>query len=151
MRKTRGSWGETYFRFARLYVPAKLSESRASYFRFPRLYVPAILSESLAQATSVPAPYPGQFALSELPEEAWNRARSISLTGDATSEIAEDDWRRECLSPLATPPTSRKPYLVSKDKERKKKKEMLKCGNVRCNRVSHARQVCLTLRAKPSD
>ena len=55
MRKTRGSWGETYFRFARLYVPAKLSESRASYFRFPRLYVPAILSESLAQATSVPA------------------------------------------------------------------------------------------------
>ena len=101
--------------------------------------------------TSVPASYPGQFALSELPEGAWNRARSTSLTGDATSEIAEDDWRRGYLSQLATPPTSRKPFLASKDKERKKKKEMLKCGNVRCNRVSHARQVCLTLRAKPSD
>ena len=126
MRKTRGSWGETYFRFARLYVPAKLSESRASYFRFPRLYVPAILSESLAQATSVPAPYPGQFALSELPEEAWNRARSISLTGDATSEIAEDDWRRECLSPLATPPAHFQ-KTVSRVKRQGKKKKRKKC------------------------
>ena len=131
MRKTRGSWGETYFRFARLYVPAKLSESRASYFRFPRLYVPAILSESLAQATSVPAPYPGQFALSELPEEEpsaepRNRARSISLTGDATSEIAEDDWRRECLSPLATPPAHFQ-KTVSRVKRQGKKKKRKKC------------------------
>ena len=42
------------------------------------------------------ASYPGQFALSELPEEAWNRVRIFptSLTGDVTSEIAEDDWER---------------------------------------------------------
>ena len=78
--------------------------------------------------TSVPASYQGQFALSELSEEACNRARSTSLTGDATSEIAEDDWRRGCLSPLATPPTSRKPLLVSKDKERKKKRNVEMCG-----------------------
>ena len=35
--------------------------------------------------------------------------------------------------------------------KRQGKKEMLKCGNVRCNRVSQARHVCLTLRANPSD
>ena len=43
--------------------------------------------------------YPGQFALSELPEEAWNRVRIFptSLTGDVTSEIAEDAWERGCV------------------------------------------------------
>ena len=47
------------------------------------------------------ASYPGQFVLSELPEEAWDgsgrRPRRIfptSLTGDVISEIAEDDWGR---------------------------------------------------------
>ena len=39
------------------------------------------------------ASYPGQFALSELPEEAW-RVFPTSLTGHITSEIAEDDWER---------------------------------------------------------
>ena len=53
------------------------------------------------------ASYPGQFALSELPEEACNRMRLMcdsaivwffptSLTADVTSEIAEDDWERGC-------------------------------------------------------
>ena len=43
--------------------------------------------------------YPGQFALSELPEEAWNRVRVFPtcLTGDVTSEIAEDDWEQGWL------------------------------------------------------
>ena len=47
---------------------------------------------------SFSASYPGQFALSELPEEAWNRLRLFptSLTGDVTSEIVEDDWERGC-------------------------------------------------------
>ena len=36
------------------------------------------------------ASYPGQFALSELPEEAWKQVRI--LTDDVTSEIAGDDW-----------------------------------------------------------
>ena len=36
------------------------------------------------------ASYPGQFVLSELPEEAWKQVRI--LTGDVTSEIAGDDW-----------------------------------------------------------
>ena len=39
------------------------------------------------------ASYPGQFALSELPEEAW-RVFPTSLTGHVTFEIAEDDWER---------------------------------------------------------
>ena len=55
-----------------------------------------------------------------------------SLSGDVTSEIAEDDWGRGCLSPPSTPPTSRKPFLVAKDKEIKKKRErnveMWKCA-----------------------
>ena len=34
-----------------------------------------------------PASYPGQFAPSEFP---------TSLTGDVTSQIAEDDWERGC-------------------------------------------------------
>ena len=40
----------------------------------------------------------GQFTLSELAEEAWNWSRILptSLTGDFTSEIAEDDWERGC-------------------------------------------------------
>ena len=40
------------------------------------------------------ASYPGQFALFELPEEAWNQVRIFptSLTGDVTFEIAENDW-----------------------------------------------------------
>ena len=42
--------------------------------------------------------YPSQFALSELPEEAWNRIFPTSLTCDVTSEIAEDDWERGCTS-----------------------------------------------------
>ena len=46
------------------------------------------------------ASYPGQFALSELSREGLEPsaiARRIfptSLTGDVTSEIAEDDWER---------------------------------------------------------
>ena len=42
------------------------------------------------------ASYPGQFALSELPEEAWNRVWIFpaSLIEDVTSEIAEDDCER---------------------------------------------------------
>lgn len=38
---------------------------------------------------------PMQFALSELLEEAWNRAR-IFVTGGLTSEITEDDRERGC-------------------------------------------------------
>ena len=40
--------------------------------------------------------YPGLFVLSEWPEEAWNQARIFptSLTGDVTSEIAENNWER---------------------------------------------------------
>ena len=42
------------------------------------------------------ASYPGQFALFELREKAWNRVRIFptngTLTGDVTSEITEDDW-----------------------------------------------------------
>ena len=43
--------------------------------------------------------YPGQFALSELPEEAWNRIFPTSLTGGVTSEIAEDDRELGCQNP----------------------------------------------------
>ena len=39
-----------------------------------------------------PVSYPGQFTLSELPEEAWNRIFPTSLKDDVTSEIAEHDW-----------------------------------------------------------
>ena len=43
-----------------------------------------------------PASYPEQFALSELQGEPWNPARNFptNLTGDVTSEIAEDDSER---------------------------------------------------------
>ena len=43
------------------------------------------------------ASFPGKFALSEWAEESWNprdragQIHSTSLTGDVTSEIAEDD------------------------------------------------------------
>ena len=48
-----------------------------------------------------PVSYLGQSVLSELPEEVWNRATSLTggltgevLKGEVTSEIAEDDWER---------------------------------------------------------
>ena len=56
-----------------------------------------------AQPPTIPptalASYPGQFALSELPEEAWNQVRVFPtcLTGEVTSEIAEDYWERGWL------------------------------------------------------
>ena len=46
---------------------------------------------------SFPASYPSLFALSEWPEEAF----PTSLTGDVTSEIAEDDWERGYLIPFS--------------------------------------------------
>ena len=54
------------------------------------------MRQSLVSETgSITASYPGQFALSELPEEDWDRVRfPTNLRGDVTSEIAEDDWER---------------------------------------------------------
>ena len=74
---------------------------------------------------------------------AWQvtpHPKSPRTTGD------ENAWVRLRPRPL---PENR--FSCQKTRKEKKKKEMLKCGNVRCNRVSHARQVCLTLHAKPSD
>ena len=48
-----------------------------------------------------PASYSGQFALSVLPGETWNRIFPTSLTGDVTSEITEDKAGNEAgLEPL---------------------------------------------------
>ena len=46
--------------------------------------------------TLSPALYPGLFALSELLERLGTEQKIFptSLTGDASSEIAEDDWER---------------------------------------------------------
>ena len=40
--------------------------------------------------------FSGQFALFEWAKESWNRAQILltSLSGDVSSEIAEDDWER---------------------------------------------------------
>ena len=56
------------------------------------------LLSTILYSIQVTASYPSQFALSELPEEAWNRIFPTSLTGDVTSEIAEDNWERGCSS-----------------------------------------------------
>ena len=67
-------------------------------FSLPSIIIP-ITSNDL-ESQKYTASYPGQFALSQLPEEAWNRGDSprrifqTSLTGDVSSEIAEDDWER---------------------------------------------------------
>ena len=59
--------------------------------------LPNYRRRALSQSASNTASYLGPLALSELQEEACRRIFPTSLTGDFTSEIAEDDWERGCI------------------------------------------------------
>ena len=99
-----------------LYMFVNLTVYNVYFYRFTLLTnenVELVYQSQSCKQNPKAASYPGQFALSALQEEAWNRRIfPTNLTGDVTSEITEDEWERDLADPCYQGGNAQLPHLA---------------------------------------